>query len=702
MPATILGSGGVKPGAARPPSPALVPDAGRLLLIEDDWDYGELVRAMLQRTALAAFEVVQVGRLAEADVHLADPTVGCVLLDLSLPDASGVVAVSWVLGRAPDLPVVVLTGRDDEETGLAALQAGAQDYLTKHSVTGPLLARAVRYAMERKRVEAELAHRATHDSVTGLPNRMLFLDRLEHALARCERRPESIAVLFLDLDRFKVVNESLGHEAGDELLGWAAERLGGILSGGTTLAHLGSDEFGVLCEDLRDPSDAFAVGVSVTEAMRRPFPLTEGEGYCTVSTGIAVAAPGDTPATLLRHADTAMYRAKQLGRDRFEVYDRSLGAQLAKRRDAEQGLQRAMERNELRVYYQPLLSVTTGRVVGAEALLRWEHPDRRVHMAAEFVPEAEASGLLLPIGAWALREACRRAREWLDLNANVRPFQLWVNLSARQLASRALVPLVAETLEETRLRPNELCLEVTENAVMLEPEVGIQRLRALADLGVTLAIDDFGTGYSSLAYLRRLPVRLVKLDRSFVQGLGRSREDEAIATAVVSLAHTLGKEVVAEGVERPGQLERLRAVGCDYVQGFYLLPPQDDLVAQVSRRADEAGAADAAEGQRGLVITFGREAGFVVLRLVGNLDRSTSAELSERLSDVIDEQGNLSVMLDLAGVRSMDRNGAQILGAAWDRLRAKGGALALTRPTGAVHKMLGRFGLADLVRGPSR
>ena len=696
----MRGSGGLERGESHfgPPAGGQGGGEGRLLLIEDDWDYGELVRAMLQRTALAAFELVQVARLADADPHLSDSTVQCVILDLSLPDASGVVAVTRLLARAPDLPVVVLTGWDDEELGLAAVQAGAQDYLTKQSVDGPGLARAVRYAVERKRVEAELAHRATHDSITGLPNRMLFLDRLEHALTRCERRPESIGVLFLDLDHFKAVNDTLGHGAGNELLQWVAERLSGILPGGTTLAHLGADEFAVLCEDLQDPSDAFAVGVAVTEAMRRPFPLTEGEGFCTVSTGVAVAAPGDTPATLLRHADAAMYRAKQLGRDRFEVFDRSLGVQLARRLDTEQGLQRAMERGELRVYYQPLVSLASGRVVGSEALVRWEHPDRRVRMAAEFIPEAEASGLIVPLGAWVLKEACRRAREWLDLHPTVRPFQLWVNLSAKQLASRALVPLVAETLEETRLRPNELCLEVTESAIMLEPEVSIDRLRALADLGVTMAIDDFGTGYSSLAYLRRLPVRLVKLDRSFVEGLGRSREDEAIATAVMSLAHTLGKEVVAEGVERPGQLHRLRDLGCDYVQGFYLLPPQDDLVTHVARRMDDGGDVVQPHGSRGLSITFGRESGFVVLRLSGNLDRSTSAELRERLSDVIDEQGNLSVMLDLADVRAIDRNGAQVLGTAYDRLHAKGGALALARPGGTVHKMLVRFGLADLVR----
>ena len=697
MGVTIVGSGGLETGTSPPLPPPVAAEPARLLLIEDDWDYGELVRAMLRRTSMGAFEVVQVARLADADAHLGDPTVRCVILDLSLPDASGVPVVARLLARAPDLPVVVLTGTDDEETGLAALQAGAQDYLTKLSADGGSLARAVRYAMERKRVEGELAHRATHDPITGLPNRMLFLDRLEHALARSERRQESVAVLFLDLDRFQDVNDTLGREAGNELLGWVAERLAAILPPGTTLGHLGADEFAVLCEDLSDPSDAVAVGVAVTEAMRRPFPLTQGEGSCTVSTGVAVAEAGDTAATLLRHADAAMYRAKQLGRDRFEVYDRSLGARLARRLDTEEGLHRAMERQELRVYYQPLVSLASGRVVGGEALARWEHPDRRVRMAAEFVPEAEASGLIVPLGAWVLAKACRRAREWLDENPAPRPFRLWVNLSAKQLWSRALVPLVAETLEQTRLRPDELCLEVTESAVMLEPEVGIGRLRALAALGVTLAIDDFGTGYSSLAYLRRLPVQLVKLDRSFVEGLGRSREDEAIATAVMSLAHTLGKEVVAEGVERPGQLHRLRALGCDYAQGFYLLPPQDDLVAHVARPLEDTGELSRPEGVRGLSIAFGRESGHVVLRLAGTLDRSTSAELSERLSDVIDEQGNLNVVLDLAGVRAMDRNGVQVLGAAWDRLQAKGGSLALVRPGAPIQRTLGRFGLADLV-----
>ena len=431
---------------------------------------------------------------------------------------------------------------------------------------------------ERTALQAQLSHRAFHDELTELPNRALLLERLGHALARGTRTGRQTAVLFIDLDDFKVVNDSLGHRVGDQLLVAVAERLTGCMRPGDTAARIGGDEFVVLVEDLVRRADAEGVGERVAEELRAPFVLQGRQVFVGASIGIAVGGVNEfvAPDDLLRQADVAMYTAKNRGRGQSVVYDSTMDAQPMKRLEMEADLRRALERQEFRLHYQPIVELTTGRVTGVEALLRWEHPQRGLVPPARFIPLAEETGLIVPIGRWALYEACRQAQAWRDAGAHPSRsvIVMSVNLSGRQFQHPRLVEDVAEALRDTGLPPELLKLEITESVAM-EAGIGtIQTLQALRGLGVRMAIDDFGTGYSSLAYLKRFPVDTLKVDRSFVDSLGQDPQDTAIVRSVVSLAKTLGLSVTAEGVETVQQREELRAAGCDEAQGYYFARPQ--------------------------------------------------------------------------------------------------------------------------------
>ena len=555
-------------GAWTVPASTVVP--ARVLLVEDNPADVVLVREMLRGAPADGIELMHVASLGEACERLDEELVTCVLLDLSLPDADGLDGLNRMQTAAPQVPIVVLTGRDDERLAVDAVQEGAQDYLVKGRVDDRLIARSIRYAIERKRADVQLAHQALHDPLTGLPNRTLFLDRLELALARARRSNGTVAVLSLDLDRFKVVNDSLGHDIGDRLLMEAAARLQTVLRPGDSVARFGGDEFTILCDDVAGERDAVMIAERVGRAIATPFGLEDTEAYLTASVGIAVSTGSSTrPETLIRDADAAMYRAKERGKSRYELFDELMRTRAVERLETESALHRAIEREELRVHYQPMVDLRDGRVYGVEALVRWEHPTRGLLPPATFVPLAEETGQIAELGDWVLRQACRQAAAWRRRHR----VRLAVNLSARQLVQPELVDTVATVLAQTGVPPGELCLEITESAVLEDTETALAALRGLRRRGVQIGIDDFGTGYASLSVLKDLPADVLKVDRSFVAGLAAGSHDTAIVSAVMGMSGEMGLETVAEGVETPGQAAQLQTIGCRYAQGFHFARP---------------------------------------------------------------------------------------------------------------------------------
>ncbi len=430
----------------------------------------------------------------------------------------------------------------------------------------------LRDVTDQRKAETALVHQSLHDPLTGLPNRNLLVDRLSAALRRLEDHPGCIAVLFIDLDNFKVINDSLGHAAGDTVLRAVAEHLRAAAHPDWTVARFGGDEFVVVCPDLAEGSQAVQVAGRLCAALQRPIHLSAGHTDVGASVGAAVTSSGQAnPADLIRDADAALYRAKEMGRGRCEVFDAQLRAQMLRRYELQNDLQGAVGNGALRIHYQPEVLLGDGLTVGFEALLRWQHPVHGLMGPDDFVPIAEETGLILPIGAWVLDQACRQAQAWNARGSGGDGVVMSVNVSARQLADPHLVALVASTLENTALDPAHLCLEVTESVAM--EEGAILTLKHLKALGLRLAVDDFGTGYASLTYLKRLPLDVLKIDRLFVQRIASEPADRAIVSAVASMARDLGLDVVAEGVETGDQAALLGQLRCTMAQGFHFSRP---------------------------------------------------------------------------------------------------------------------------------
>jgi diguanylate cyclase (GGDEF)-like protein len=418
---------------------------------------------------------------------------------------------------------------------------------------------------ERRRAEEKLRVVSTHDSLTALPNRTLLHERLSHALAKAQRHGRQLAVLFIDLDRFKNVNDTLGHDAGDRLLQVTAQRLYDCLRETDTMARQGGDEFVVLMDELTDHEPITRVSQRILDAVAQPLVIDGQELHITASIGISVY-PEDG-RTLLRNADIAMYRAKEKGRNNFQFYSAQIDNYSVERLALESGLRRAVEREEFMLHYQPKVNIASGLITGMEALLRWQHPELGGVAPGRFIPIAEENGLITPIGAWVLKTACMQNRAWQ--RQGVRRFPVAVNLSPRQFSGESLLDDVKAALDASGLAPADLELEITESMVMNNPEQAVSQLQQLKELGVRVAIDDFGIGYSSLAYLKRFPIDSVKVDRSFVEDIPEDVNSMAIAQAVIAMAHNLRLKVVAEGVESEAQLGFLRGEGCDEIQGHY-------------------------------------------------------------------------------------------------------------------------------------
>ena len=443
---------------------------------------------------------------------------------------------------------------------------------------------------ERRRAEEQLLHDAFHDSLTKLPNRALFIDHLKLAVNHCRRRKGYLfAVLFIDLDRFKVINDSLGHMVGDEFLITVARRLETCLRDGDTIARLGGDEFTILLDGIKDFGDAQRVAERVQEVLGEPFHLAGHELFITASVGIKYSGGGDEqPEDLLRDADTAMYCAKTLGKAQYQIFDAKMHTRALTLLQIESDLRRAVEREEFHVNYQPIVSLESGRISGFEALVRWHHPERGVILPSEFVPIAEETGLILQIDRLVLRQACLQMRKWQDTLPNTRRMKISVNLSCKEFMQPMIVEQVMEILQETALDPCSLKLEITESAMMEGRDYTMRVLERFSEAGIELSLDDFGTGYSSLSYIHRFPVSTLKIDQSFIKRIGGDQNGE-IVRAVVTLARNLGMEVVAEGIENELQLDQLRALHCEQGQGFYFSIPVDVESATALIERDDRG-----------------------------------------------------------------------------------------------------------------
>jgi diguanylate cyclase (GGDEF)-like protein len=453
----------------------------------------------------------------------------------------------------------------------------AASWLAGSAGVPPRIVAQVENITERKEAEERMSHLATHDGLTGLPNRTLLRSRLDDAAVRGQR----IGVLFLDLDRFKVVNDGLGHAAGDELLCSVADRLSQVLRPGDLVARIGGDEFVMLCHDVGDADDLVGVGARVLAAVRPAVRLSEGSDVViAASVGAAIGRPGDTADDLLRDADTAMYAAKAAGGGRVQMFSSVLHTQAVRAHELETDLRRAVHEDQLRIVYQPVVDLTTGRVSSLEALIRWYHPLRGAVRPSEFIPLAEESELIIELGTWVLRQAMTDAATWPSVGGSTAGVA--VNVSPRQLSAPGFAELVAALLEETGLPGNRLCLELTETALIGDVRPVVAALRALRELGVRLAIDDFGTGHASLSYLTQFPVDTVKVDQSFVAGVATDAGSAAIVGGVVAMAHAYGLRAVAEGAETAEQLAALRRLGCESAQGYVLASPMAaDAVAGV-------------------------------------------------------------------------------------------------------------------------
>jgi diguanylate cyclase (GGDEF)-like protein len=551
----------------------------RVLLVGGDPGDADALRALLSASGSMRFEVLHAERLADGLALPGAREADVLLLDVAESDLPRMSVLTQARLSAPLIPIVVLSEVDDESVALKALQNGARGYLLKGEVNTRLLVTTLGAALESHRMILQLntareraRHLATHDQLTGLANRSLFHDRLAQAVSAARRSRHKLAVLFLDLDSFKSINDTLGHAVGDGLLRGIARRLASCLRETDTAARLGGDEFAVLLTTLSNELDAATVAGKILQALGEPIEFRRQTTTIRTSIGIATF-PRDAlePEDMIKRADTAMYHAKERGGNRFEFYTEDMNAAIQRRVALEERLRTALEEERLVLHYQPQFDLTRGRIIGAEALLRWKHPELGLVSPGHFLPIAEESGLIVPIGDWILNAACSQNAEWN--RQGHRGLRVSVNVSSQQFLESGFADVVANALRESRLPPVSLELEITESSLLRDVEVTVNTLRALKDLGVRLAIDDFGTGYSALAYLKRLPIDVLKIDQSFVRALTTDPADATITETIVQLASGLNLTTIAEGVETLEQLLLLGSYGCKRMQGFLFGKP---------------------------------------------------------------------------------------------------------------------------------
>ncbi len=553
-----------------------------VLLIEDTSSDAVLIKAHLKGAADKSIRVSHVWRLEDGIAELEKRTFDAVLLDLGLPGFAGLDSLRHIKTTRNDVPIIVLTGDTSEEQALKAINHGAQDYLNKNQLSGPVLARSLHYATERHNLQEELRHQASHDPLTGLPNRKHFDEQIEAAITSTKVGHHNCAVALLDLDGFKLVNDLGGHEAGDRLLVEVASRLQACTRNGDALARLGGDEFALLIHGVSSREEAEHAAHRVQESLTTSVKLGTTRHKISASIGIALAdeITADSPATmrreLLRNADMAMYAAKSAGAGRKRYFDQQLDDSLSQRSRIELALQSAQQNGELFLHYQPIVDLDSRKVVGLEALCRWQPPGQAMISPEAFIPIAEKTGAIVPIGRWVIQQACSDFAEWKSAmsEGGSNDLSIHVNISVVQLSDESLVLTIADSLERYSLAPTELVIEVTESCFVQDQDLAFTVLSEIRNLGVGLSIDDFGSGYSSLGQLRRLPFTGMKIDRSFIAQLeDESREGDVFLEAMTTIATALMLTTVAEGIETESQAKRVRDAGCQRAQGFLFARP---------------------------------------------------------------------------------------------------------------------------------
>ncbi len=557
----------------------------RVLLIDDDQDMEVLLYDMLSEIKRTSFSLDWCDTYNRGIEKLRAHTHDVCLLDYRLGSKDGVEFLRESVSNGISLPLILLTGQDASGLDMQALEAGATDYIEKRYLTSTLLERSIRYSIEHKRIQQKLTRLAKYDVLTGMANRALFMDAMSGAIARADRYNWGIAVLFLDLDHFKNVNDSLGHDVGDQLLLSFAQRLKSSVRTSDLIARFGGDEFAVLLENVNSEAAISHTATKILNDMNAPHTLGNHNVVARPSIGIVTYPEmGADPESLIKQADTAMYEAKRLGRYNYQFFVKEMQNRAINRTQFEADLGVAIEKDEFILHYQPQVETVTGNIVGLEALIRWQHSEKGLISPLTFIPIAEECGLIFAIGEWVIKNACQKVKVW-EKTKLLADCKVTINLSAPQLNQVKIVDTLIKFIELTRVEPTKIELELTESAIMDNPKNANIIFEQLQEIGIHIAIDDFGTGYSSLKYLAELPINTLKIDRTFINKCTTDEKQSAIVISTIGLAHNLGLQVVAEGVETQEQIDFLHEHNCDVLQGyFYSKPlPYEQLIKSIQK-----------------------------------------------------------------------------------------------------------------------